>query len=134
MWNIVDNFTPHGFLSGSSLRTSFQNTPALLYILRAISMSRRVRKIGQVRVFGLNSLKSSAVRVNRRSGSFRCSTWCRKNAYSASATGSSRPASVSRQNLIRLSIPRNTLSRFSKSYSVASRRLVTTCSKNLRVE
>ena len=99
MWNIVENLTPHGFSSGSGPRFSFQNTPARRYILRAISMSRRVRKIGQVRVLGLKSLKSSLDSVNRRSRSFSCSTWCRKNANSASGTGSSRPASVSRQNL-----------------------------------
>ena len=36
-------------------------------------MSRRVRKMGQVRVFGLKSVKSSADSVNLRSVSFNCS-------------------------------------------------------------
>ena len=99
MLNICWKLTLHGFFSGSCPRFSLQNTPARMYILRAISMSRRVRKIGQVRVFGLNSSKSSLDSVNRRWRSLSCSTWRRKNANSASGTGSSRPASVSRQNL-----------------------------------
>ena len=99
MSNMRWNFTPQGFTSGSIPFASFHSTPARPYTLRAISMSRRVRKMGQVRVLGLNRAKSSADRVNRRAESRSCSAWCRKKANSACGEGRSVPVSVSRQNL-----------------------------------
>ena len=132
--NIRWNEIPHGFTSGCPPCFSLQKTPARRYILRAISMSLRVRKMGQVRVFGLNSAKSSADSVNLRSASTSCSAWCRKNANSASGQGRSAPLSVSRQNLIRLSMPGKTFPRFSKSYRLTSRFPVTAWSKNALVE
>ena len=59
MSNIRWKDTPQGLASGSPSFASFHRTPACWYILRAISMSRRVRKIGQVRVFGLKRERSS---------------------------------------------------------------------------
>ena len=71
--NIRWNEIPHGFTSGCPTCFSLHKTPARRYIFRAISMSRRVLKMGQVRVFGLNNAKSSADRANLRSVSAICS-------------------------------------------------------------
>ena len=134
MWNIVENFTPQGFTSDWPPRASFHSTPARRYIFRAISISRRVRKMGQVRVLGLNSAKSAADSVNRRSFSRSCSAWCRKKANSACGLGRSLPLRVRRENLSLLSIPGKTFSRFSKSKRLTSLWLVTISSKKAFVE
>ena len=83
MWNMVENSHPQELISGSPSLASFHSAPARWYIFRATSMSRRVRKIGQVRVLGLKRAKSSFDIGKLRSGSAISSGRCRKNANRA---------------------------------------------------
>ena len=92
-------------------------------------MSRRERKTGQLPVFGLNSAKSAGDMVKRLASSPICAARCRKNANSAASPRRCSPPMVSKQNLMRLSMPGNTFWRFSKSYRLTSERLFTMSAK-----